>query len=329
MEKTNPKTRRGVPVKLIWFLITIGICLSCIGSLAGFAQKRPIGRLLENAFYNAPLYLLLAVGAGLCMARGCINLSLPGTMSISMLVFGIAFRSGTAIVPASLLAILSGAAYGALNGIFTIQRGRNIQLVTALSSLLVGMAGTGFAAVISNMRNIKLEIGSRAYTTASIVFVVIGVAVCFLGAIGGKKLFRLNADDTPEVSGGNRFLWSVIAGMLAAMAGIFQAIRIQQLRINIGSDSTYQVAIFFILVVAGILIPNVRRTYGEALFGLLSIIFAAFAYSVLNIICAVIGTETTVNYIIYAVFGLLLLIPNLLIYRKKKENTVPGEDWNQ
>jgi len=317
MENMNPNARRGVPVKMIWFLITIAIYLSCIGSMVGFAQGRPVGRLLESAFYITPMYLLLAVGAGLCMARGCINLSLPGTMAMSMMAFGLACRGGVAIIPATLLAILTGAAYGALNGIFTIQRGRNIQMVTALSSLLIGLAGSGFAGLASDMRINKLELESKAYTTVGIVFVAIAIGVCFLGAIGGKKLFHLNTDDEPEVSGGNRFLWSVIAGILAGLAGIFQAFRTQQIHFNFASDYTYLVSLFFILITAGILIPNVRRTYGEALFGLLAIVFATLAFGVLNIICMVMGTASTESYIIYAVFGLLLLIPNLLIYKKR------------
>lgn len=320
------KARRGAPVKLIWLLVTIVLCVGGTAALAVFVPVRSVGTHLQNVFYSIPLYLLLAVGAGLSMARGCINLSLPGTMSVSMMTFGLAYRGGMATLPAMLLALLSGAAYGTLNGIFALQRRRNIQLVTALSSLLIGMAGTGFAAMISNLRNISLDIENKAYMTAGTVFVLIALGVCFFGAVGGKKLFRMETDEEPGVSGRNRFLWSVIAGMLAALAGIFLAIRNQRLHINIGSDSTYQVILFFILVTAGILIPNVRRTYTEALFGLLAIPFAAFAFGTVDALCAYLRLETAVTYIIYAVAGLLLLIPNLLVCRRKKEDLAVKEN---
>ena len=322
LEKESVQPRRAVPVKLIWMLISAAIFLSCFFSLVGAMGSRFNGRALGQGFLYSVAVLMLSLGAGLCMARGCINLSLPGTMSLSALVFASAFSGGMAFFPAMLLALLVGAVFGALNGIFTIQRRRNVQLVTALSSLPVGLIASHFASQVSTEGNawrISLEIARGTDTVFAIIWIALAIGLCFVGAIGGGRLFRTFGEDTVKDGGGNRFLWSVVAGVLAAMAGIFQIVRMRAYSMNPAGDMSYTVSIFLVLITAGILIPNMRGSYSEALFGFLAVVFAAFAYGMLSMMFSYLGFAVSVQYIVYAIFALLLLIPNLLIYKNKKE----------
>lgn len=322
MEKQNTESRRAVPVKMIWMLVSIGILLSCLISLIGMMGSRFNARMLNNIFLVSVSVLMAALGAGFCWARGCINLSLPGTMSISALVFALASNDGMGFFPAMLLAVLTGAVFGSLTGIFAIQRSRKIQLVTALSSLLVGIMATGIASEISLSEGtgiLKAEVARGTETTIAIIWIMLAIGLCFAGAAGGARLFHTFESDTSEVTGGNRFLWSLVAGVLAALAGVYQTARLRTYAIGSYSDTYQMVTVFFVLITAGILIPNMRKSYSEALFGFLSVIFAALSHGTINMLCSYLGATSAILYSIYGIVGLLLLIPNILIYKSRKD----------
>ena len=140
----------------------------------------------------------------------------------------------------------------------------------------------------------------------------------FQGAIGGKRTFRAFEGDQSPVGGGERLVWSIAAGALAALAGVFQTVRLRVF--NTSSTDMYTLCnIVFVLLLAGILIPNMRESYGEALCGLLSVPIGALSYGTIVFTMMYIGISTGIQYMVLALFGLLLLIPNLLIYKRKKD----------
>ncbi len=322
--QTAQKKNSAVPVKMIWFLICIGVFLSNFLSLFAIATGKNTGRLMGDSITNSVPYMMLALGAALCMSRGCINLSLPGTMTLSALVFTACARSDMPFFPAMLLAMMTGAALGALNGIFAVQRGKSVKLATALSSFLVGFIGTGFVYVLGRGQPLRAGWDRSAVTVCCVIWIVMAVGVCFLGAIGGKKQFRTHEGDVSGVSGGNRFLWTMIAGILASLAGVFRTVQYGTFNYNMSADISSFMNITLVLLLAGILIPNMKRSYSEALFGYLAVVFAALTLGTFIITFFYMNLDQGVQIISFAVIGLLLMIPNILIYRQKKEAVPVG-----
>ena len=72
--QTAQKKKSAVPVKMIWFLISIGVFLSNFLSLLGVASGRNPGRLMGNSITTCVPYMMMALGAALCMSRGCIKI---------------------------------------------------------------------------------------------------------------------------------------------------------------------------------------------------------------------------------------------------------------
>ena len=146
------------------------------------------------------------------------------------------------------------------------------------------------------------------------------VGVCFLGAIGGKKQFRTREGDASAVSGGNRFLWTMIAGVLASLAGVYRTVQYGgSFNYGTSADISYFMNIALVLLLAGILIPNMKRSYSEALFGHLAVVFAALTLGTFIITFSYLNLDQSVQMISFAVIGLLLMIPNILIYKQKRE----------
>ena len=322
--QTAQKKTSAVPVKMIWFLISIGVFLGNFLSLVGIASGRNTGRLMGNAITNCVPYMMMALGAALCMSRGCINLSLPGTMTQSAMVFAFCTRSEMPFFPAMLLAMMTGAVFGALTGIFAVQRSKSVRLATALSSFLVGIIGSGFVYVIGRGEMFSLRWDRSAVTVCCVIWIVIAAGVCFLGAIGGKKQFHTHEGDVSGVSGGNRFLWTMIAGILASLAGVYRTVHYSAFNYSMSADVTYLMYIALILLLAGILIPNMKRNYSEALFGYLAVVFAALTLGAFMVMFSYLGLEQGAQMISFAVTGLLLMIPNILIYKQKKEAETAG-----
>ncbi len=320
MENTN-KPRRAFPVKLVWMLVTLGIFLVCLSALLGAMGGRFNIRNLGSGFQQGVPYMLIALAMGLCLARGSINLSVPGTVVLCSLVFGASLQAGLGFAAALPLTLLTGAGCGALCGLFAIQRRRNVLIVTALSSLAVGVMASGLARGIA-LQGFSLPGLRGTEGVLAVSMTVVAVGMCFVGAIGGRKLFRTFEGEAQEVGGGGRFLWSVIAGALAALAAVVTVARMSAFMPSTDSDGRFMTACF-ILLTAGILLPNRRRSYSEALFGFLSVVIAACAYGMLNTLMLLLNISAQFFYVIYGILALLMVLPNLLVCSRPGEPETP------
>ena len=317
--ENDVKQRRAVPVKMIWFLIVAVNLLGSLVSVGAFSSAPP-DRYLVNVLAGAVPQALMGLGAALCLSRGCVNLSLPGTMALSSLVFAAAAHADVPAAAAFLLAILPGAAVGAVNGAFAALRSRSIAFVTALASLLTGLFASGIALVSRSpiVLNGYVTSDRSALVLASALLLLAAVGLCFAGAAGSARLFRPFEGGSAAGGGAGRFLWHVAAGALAALAGAFQAFRLRAFTPS-GDAAVTLGMTALVLLAAGILIPNMRGSYGEALFGLLAVPVCALTLAAVNTSLSMQGADPGPVYIVLSVLGLLLLIPNLLIYRRGKD----------
>ena len=299
--------KRAVPVKMIWMFVCVSMMFTAFGLLASGNGSRFNARMLEMAFYTAIPYILMSLAAGLCACRGSLNLALPGIMGLCGLMFALINPEGENAVGGLLAMLVIGATLGALVGVFSIQSRRNVAMVTGLSSLLLGGMFNVLTILFSEGALFQIR-GRIELAPFAWVGLLLALGLCFLGSLGARK----------PATGGKRFLWTTISGVLAALAGALLAIRTSVASPTLGSGYNEQ-AILPILLAAGILIPNARRSMGEAIFGLLSIVFAAMAHALLSTSMSVLALDPNVSRFIHAILGVLFLIPNLLICRSFRD----------
>ena len=319
-------SRRAVPVKMIWMFVCMSLAMMAFISMAVIYPSMRVG-FFRTVFSTFTTAALLCVGAGVCLSRGCVNLSLPGTATLSALLCAGLCNTGMGLAPAILLTALAGSVLGAINGLFALQGRRSVPLVTGLTTLLTGAIFSAVANVVTNGAFVKMNESFHATTPLILIGLALTLTVCFLGAIGGKSAFATNTVDAASSGGAGRFVWMTVSGLLAAFAGAFQATYMATALPSMFSNYNLYV-IFPTLVIAGILIPNARRSAGEAIFGLLAVAFAALAYAFLQFTSLSAGLPSYTFYLIHCASALPFMIPNLLIYRKLGGDAAPAaEDY--
>ena len=231
-------------------------------------------------------------------------------------MFAVSAQGGAPLFAAGLIAVLTGTAAGALNGVFAVQGRRSVMLVTAVSSLFIGMLSRGITNILCEGAVIPVHGLSSAAGIMNVLSVLVVAGLCFAGTAGAGQLFRSDEGDKPARSGGNRFLWTMLAGALAGLAGITQVIRMSAATPALFSDTEF--VSFIILMMAGALIPNVRGTRSESLFGFLAIVLASIAFACITVFFMVRGLDVYWQRILVSVMGLLFAIPNLRICRNRR-----------
>ena len=312
----DPSERRAAPVKMIWMFVTLGLMVSMLVVYI-LTMGGNIGRRLESLITAIAPTALLVAGAGLCLSKGSINLALPGIACMSGFLGALLLQVDEGLLfVAIIVALFAGAASGALVGLFTIQSGRKVLLVTALSSLLLGALLTAIPQAATGGNYLSGMSGFRDATLIiSILFFLLAVVVCILGGLGKPASTNSN-DSAPQPGGGSRFVWSLIAGALAGLAGILNVARLGTF--SPSSFSGYnEWTIVPALLIAGAMIPNLRRSKGEGICGGLALVFSVVIFNILTNLIYMGRIETLGARIIQAVISILFLIPNLLIGKKK------------
>ena len=308
--------KKAAPVKMIWMFVCLGLFSIAI-VLPGMMNSVFFNpRNFRNIFSQAVLYMLLCGGAGLCFARGVVNLSLPGTAALSGMIFALLMQGGAGFGAAMCVALLIAMLMGCITGAFTIQRRRSVFLFTAVTSLLVDRLCAGINFTISDGMPVSgmpnaLRLGNDPIVMAVMLFLVIGV--CALGCIGGRGHFAYGPN-APLSSGGGRFLWTVIAAFLAGLAGILMATRMGTAMPTMFSDHNASV-ILPVLLAAGIMIPNLRGTVGQTIFGHVSVLLMALASACLSNAFNIMALNSFTQIVLHVVLALLFAIPNMLIGR--------------
>lgn len=291
--------------------------ISCILMLL-FARG-DFGRKLLNLIQMMTPYILLAAGAGVCLSKGTANFALPGIACMCGTLTALIAQDSSMAVLGIMLAIFCGAALGALTGLFAIQSRRNVWLVTGISSILLGMLFTTLASVFIDYRSISSSFSRDGATVMAVIGILITAAVSILGGLG-RHVSTNEGDDAPRPGGGMRFVWTLIAGALAGLAGAALTVRIRGASPN-NFTSANELYIIPALLFGGALIPNLRRTTGEGICGGLAVLFGTVAYEAIMLFFSVLGLDMGLQRVLAFVICGLLLIPNLAIGRgnaKKK-----------
>ena len=308
---------------MIWMFITLGLM---IGFMLVLIFTMPsFGRQLSSFLGNAVMFALLGVGTAVCLNKGTVNLALTGITGLCACLAALLSEVDGAMVVSTFVALFLGAALGALTGLFTIQSRRNVLLVTGISSLIIGTFFSTIAVLISSYSGIRAKVDRDTTLVFSIIFLILAAAAAVLGGLG--RSFSTNRGDrAPRPGGGMRFLWTTIAGALAGLAGILMVARIGGYQPN-SYTNLLELDIIPILLLAGVLIANVRHSAGEGIFGGVSVIFASIIFSAITMLMSRASIDAYYQRLLIMILSLLLLIPNILICRGQKRTPQPQGSW--
>ena len=232
------------PIAVLFSVKETGILLGLIGLIIVFSLTSPVFLTLNNMVNivrQISLMGIMAVGMTMVIVSGEFDLSVGSIYGMAGIILALLMTSGVPIWLAVVIALLSGAMAGVLNGAITTY-GRVPSLIVTLGMLNIAR---GFALVLSGGLNIGIS--KRTVTDPMLdAFMFIGrgkiwvlippmtivfVVVILIGAIFFHKNiigFRMKAvggnPDAARVSGINvRFIKIIafmISGALAALGGV-------------------------------------------------------------------------------------------------------------
>ncbi len=266
---------------------------------------------LLNVVERASIIGMVALGQGIVILTGGIDLSVNATMDIAFTSIAVLAFNGVPYEAAIVIAILIGMAVGLVNGLLVVKTRIPAWLITLstmmiVSAIALSWSGTteirfgGLQAFINNL--FGMDAGSSRYFTGA-VWIVFGVLFAFLLS---KTRFGRN---TFVVGGGIRAAYLsgvrthfvtvmayLISGVMATLAGIFLAYRVGSL--NPTSAEAYQLYSIAAVVLGG---ANINGGEGSA-FG------TFFGAMVLAILTNVLNIMQVNIYIQNAIMGLLLVL---------------------
>lgn len=194
---------------------------------------------VESILAAAAIPMVLTVGQTFVILTAGIDLSVASTMTFAAIVLGKVITGSLGLVPALILAILAGAAVGAVNGLF-VSKGKITDFIVTLGAL---SAAAGLALILANGKPITvidgfmLKLSTQSFLGVLSYPVVIALAIA---GIAHVVLFRtrfgvhvLATGGSPEAAQATgvrtwriKLAVYVIAGALAGVAAILLVARV-------------------------------------------------------------------------------------------------------
>ena len=257
----------------------------------------------------API-LLIALPMTLIIITGEIDLSVASVVGLSSVLVGILHQdAGLSIPVAAVLAILAGAAAGALNGFLVAYVGLPSLAVTIgtlalYRGLAVGLLGTKAVTDYPERWTdlAKQRIGESSYPVIVIPFLVLLLAFALLLHFSsfGRGVFEIGLNDEAAHFTGVRvertkFLLFVLAGAVSGFAGIYYTLRYGSAR---GDNATgLELQVIAAVLLGGVSIFGGRGRLHGVLAGVLLI----------GVIASALRLEGVTVNVINIITGLLLV----------------------
>ena len=216
----------------VGLLVAWGLLILVLGSL------RPDQMFAWNSyatmFGSNAMVVVLTLALMIPLVAGDFDLSVAATMGLSsMLIAVLNVRMGVPIAPAIVMALLAGAAVGAVNGFFTLYFGIHSLIVTLgsgyfVSGLILWVSNSGTIAgvsmdlvrgvILTRVLGIPVGFYYAAILTAIVWYVFqhtsLGRRLLFVGR--GREVARLSGVDVVRMRAGA----FVASGVIAAFAGV-------------------------------------------------------------------------------------------------------------
>jgi len=209
--------------------LVIVVALS-ISFVPNFREPITLTYLIQT---NFPVLIIL-LPMTLIVVTGEIDLSVGSTLGVSSVVFGLLYDAKLSLILAAMIAILIGAAIGALNGFLITVVGLPSLAVTIgtlalFRGVAVGLLGTTAITDFPVDITTKLQatIGTSAFPVLTIPFVILGII--FIGVLQftpfGRGIYAIGlGHQTAHFSGvtvqRTKFILFIVSGLVAAAVGV-------------------------------------------------------------------------------------------------------------
>ncbi len=279
---------------------------------------------------NQPVLVILALGAMITLIVGGFDLSLPSTLSLSSaLAIGLQTNSGMAWPLVVVLCLVLGLVVGLVNGLIVARGGLNSFVVTlATSTILIGFATwyTGGQVLFG-----QVDAGFKTAGQGSLLGFVYPVFLALALVIGlwyllehtpiGRQMYasgsnpnaaRLSGVSTSSLTVGA----FVVAGALAALAGVVQAAKLGSAQPDIGAGFLLPA---FASAFLGASVIRIGRF--NPVGTLIGVLLVATGFSGLTLL----GVEAWVQPVFYGVVLLLAIgTPALLAHLRGRRRAAPA-----
>ncbi len=218
---------------IIALLVLVVIVASV--TVRGFGQPITLNYLLLDI---API-LLIALPMTLIMVTGEIDLSVGSMVGLSSVVTGVAVQAGIPFEAAALIALLVGVVGGAFNGFLVTVVGLPSLAVTIgtlalFRGLAVGLLGTtavtDFPETWTALAKARIAGTTIPYIMVPFLILLVAFVILLLFTPFGRGIYAIGlSKDAARFSGVDvertKFILFVLAGLVAAFAGIFYTLR--------------------------------------------------------------------------------------------------------
>lgn len=259
------------------------VVLVAAAFVPNFAEPITFTYLLQT---NFPIFVMV-LPMTLIIVTGEIDLSVGSVLGIGSVAFGLLFDAHVPLALAATVAVLAGAAIGALNGFMVTVVGLPSLAVTIgtlalFRGIAVGLLGTtaitDFPTDLTNATQATLGSSAIPVLTIPLVLLAIAFGVLLHMTSFGRGIYAIGlGHQTAQFSGvavrRTKFILYVLSGLVAAAVGVVFTIQYDN---SIGSNGLGDE----LLVITGVVLGGVSTFGGRG--SLLGAIVGAFLISILT-----------------------------------------------
>ena len=303
---------------VVGLLVALALMVALFSSLSQYFFTGDTFVTIAN---DIPAVAVTAVGMTFVLIIAGIDLSVGSTMALAAAVAGIAMLQWHwSLLPATLLAMLTGLVVGAINGAVTVAW-RLPSFIVTLGMLEVAR-GAAYIATNSRTQYIGSKIDwlgkpmlaglSPAFFIALAIVVLAQIVLtrtvfgrCMVGIGTNEEAMRLAGVDPRPI----KIAVFAIAGLLAGLGGVFLASRLEAADPNAGSGAE-------LVVIASVVIGGTSLMGGRG--SVVSTFFGVLVISVLEAGLAQIGASEPTKRIITGCVIIIAVVLDTLRERRKK-----------
>lgn len=301
------------------------VAVVAMSTVRGFAQPITLNYLLLDV---API-LLIALPMALIMVTGEIDLSVGSMVGLASVVTGVLTQAGAPFEVAALAALAVGVVGGAVNGFLVTVVGLPSLAVTIgtlalFRGLAVGLLGTtavtDFPEMWTALAKAKIAGTTIPYITVPFLILLVVFVVLLHFTPFGRGIYAIGlSKDAARFSGVHvertKFILFVLAGLVAAFAGIFFTLRFGSAR---GDNATgLELQVIAAVVLGGVSVFGGRGQLHGVVAAVLLIGVLSSALRLANV------TSDVINIITGGLLVASVVAASLLAWAQRLRTRIP------
>ncbi|MEU6717123.1 ABC transporter permease [Nonomuraea sp. NPDC046802] len=312
------RSRRGADLIVKSNLLLVFLALCVVASL--LAPQFLTGRNIANLLQQSSLTGIVAIGMTMVVLTAGIDLSVGSVAAFGGMTVALLMAAGVPVLPAILLTLLAGAAFGAVMG--------GLSAYLSLPAFMTTLAGLtairGLTYLLTDGKPAEAG-GSEAFQLlgggfigyvpiAGIIFVVITIlaAVVLRGTTFGEYVYAVGSNkEAARLSGlpvrGVITTVFAVSGALAALAGVLLTSRL-----TVGQPTAFNG--LELDAIAAVVLGGTNLFGGRG--GVFGTFVAVLLLSVLRNLCNLLGLGSFFQMVVTGLILLVALILNMLIERR-------------